>query len=753
MTGRTDFRQFAESSFDYLDRKINRVLEILQKNQERLEEHQRERRAESLRRAIQEVLFEPEFSHATWLKNSVAEVYRSLIDEERAVLATYEYDRRVLLRLTVIPLTFLIFIVLIVANFLYELIDSLLRPASGRIGFAGDVANWINNTVEASGVATRVMLVPPLVCVIAVAFLIVWGYISSIRDEWKRLRRELHDRVRPLVREIINTIANERYPTALLIERAPGLSAQVDPRFHIPRAERQRLETLIYELGASAVAVSGPRGAGKTTLLRNFNEDPDARRGFIVSVDAPSSYEARDFAIHLYRRLCETVLDNIEIRGKPQNRVRFVAVTATRRVLRLAALAAAVGLGLWWWRGKPDFPYAGAVDAVLPKNLTELVVWIVGLLTINFLLSFITLKGGLDRDDERMLRLARTEKQRLTFLQNLSTETSAVAKFKVGFDLGRKFTRQYIEQSASYPEVVGAYRRFAQEVAEWLGPTRHKLVLVIDELDRIVDGEAAERFINEIKGVFGIDGCTYLVTVSEDALALFERRMVGIRPALDSTFDEVLRLNALDFEESVLLLTRRLVGFPRPFIALCHALAGGVPRELVRAARALVDAKRSLERHELDQLAREIVNNEIRRLKSGLIPRINSAAGSAGFDRLLLILADDSWPKMSAAALLDESDRLLAESAASSHGRETERTTRQLAISLLYYGTILEVFIPEEVLRRGESLSVVAGRLAAVRGIMPTSTDLALARLLTLRADAGLGNNTPAPVQVRAIDA
>lgn len=43
-------------------------------------------------------------------------------------------------------------------------------------------------------------------------------------------------------------------------------------------------------------------------------------------------------------------------------------------------------------------------------------------------------------------------------------------------------------------------------------------LVAVDELDKIESAELAQQLLNEIKGVFGVDGTRFLVSVSDDAL-------------------------------------------------------------------------------------------------------------------------------------------------------------------------------------------------------------------------------------------
>lgn len=72
-------------------------------------------------------------------------------------------------------------------------------------------------------------------------------------------------------------------------------------------------------------------------------------------------------------------------------------------------------------------------------------------------------------------------------------------------------------------------------------------------------------------------------------------------------------------EESLELLRRRVTGFPDMFLTLCHCLAGGLPRDLVRAARSLIDARLYAKADELGVLAKQLIRSEIAAYMRGML--------------------------------------------------------------------------------------------------------------------------------------
>jgi hypothetical protein len=121
-----------------------------------------------------------------------------------------------------------------------------------------------------------------------------------------------------------------------------------------------------------------------------------------------------------------------------------------------------------------------------------------------------------------------------------------------------------------------------------------RVFIGVDELDKIGTAEQAEHFLNEVKGIFGIPHLYFMVAVSDDALNAFERRGLPLRDAFDSSFDEILRVEPLTYYESRRLLYRRVIGLTEPYVALCHCLAGGLARDLIRAARQVARNAASL---------------------------------------------------------------------------------------------------------------------------------------------------------------
>jgi len=190
----------------------------------------------------------------------------------------------------------------------------------------------------------------------------------------------------------------------------------------------------------------------------------------------------------------------------------------------------------------------------------------------------------LARSKSKLQRRAESYLDEIRFQQTFTsgwggkvTATSQVLSAEISNTEGVTFARS----AWTLPETVRNLREILAEAA--VGSAA--FVVGIDEVDKIEDVVAARRFIDDIKAVFHVPNCFFLVSVSDDAVASFETRGLPFRDAFDSAFDEVVRIEYGKLDASRDVLAGRVVGLPIVFVALCHALAGGLPRDLLRVTR------------------------------------------------------------------------------------------------------------------------------------------------------------------------
>jgi hypothetical protein len=427
------------------------------------------------------------------------------------------------------------------------------------------------------------------------------------------------------VRMLINDARQDRFGHQYLVVGAPGLSEVYDSANQVPTEVAAELDDLLGRFEGASIGVAGPRGSGKSTLIRHYcDEIPDTGndlqygsfdlswlRGTYLPVHrqtdlrcfvaAPVDYVARDFVLHLFATFCRAVIGRYGVR---HNQVPWLIMAAfwLRRVAllllsllwRAVVYAAAVLLLLHW-------------EHAIARSMSVPVTW------VQYTALAVICLGVLDFARSAVLRIARWARQvrgkdahalaaaarqhlsRVRYLQTYTSGWSGMLQLPGGNARGQ-YSRSVAqaEQPHSYPEIVDEFRNFARHVAAEVHLQHNRVFIGIDELDKIGSAEQAERFLNEIKGIFGIPHVYFMVSVSDDALTAFERRGLPLRNAFDSSFDEIMHIGPLSYQESRRLLYRRVIGLSEPYTALCHCIAGGLARDTIRAARQVVRAAISI---------------------------------------------------------------------------------------------------------------------------------------------------------------
>jgi hypothetical protein len=447
-------------------------------------------------------------------------------------------------------------------------------------------------------------------------------------DARRRYREAVIDQlVSPVIREVINDRLNH-YDSQLTVQRSPGLITD-DPLFWIETANSRRLQDLMAVMpDGGSIGLAGPRGCGKTTLLSALSSGdlrlPGGRAQEAVLVTAPVQFAPREFLLHLFARICEQSLRYAQFQESPLFGEGSNPIQEMRRpgfirrhlgkaallgilcliaggVVAYAALPGARQRTISHWLrvqvgqlfGKNQRQVFADTDRVwhflhtLDTRLAVIgaVLFLVGLIAllaaVGGLVSF--LLAPYHYRDTPVEQLARRHLRNIRFQQSYSYGWSGSLTVPVA-QVGINEAVSLAEHQQSLPDIVAGMRDFLKIIA-----TRNSSVMIaVDELDKVASDVTAAQFLNDLKGIFGVRHCFYLVSVSEEALSNFELRGFPFRDAFDSAFDEVLHLGPLTYKQSRRLLQRRVVGLSAAYLCLCQGLAGGLPRDLVRVARELV---------------------------------------------------------------------------------------------------------------------------------------------------------------------
>ena len=444
------------------------------------------------------------------------------------------------------------------------------------------------------------------------------------RAKIKRFRAAYINWVRPLLTTEINNRLRPTYRGTLPLRPGPGLAEIYTSEYEVKTFAGERLIRVLDRMPGGTIGICGLRGSGKSTLMNAIcrtgkTNEGESTLGFVIS--APVRYEPREFILHTFRCLCEAILGPGKSTFDPLSKKNESTVGVTSLTLVIGAFTAfAVGIielsagflgtSLTKVVGYPVFNFLAGIALLTGSILLTVRIFHVTLAnTEDHVESSLSLTGSNNSEIRRLAaELIAETRYQLTYTSGWSGSLSApVAQSSISQGI------QAEERQRTLPNIIAEFRDLAGKVSSISSDgSRTKLFIGIDELDKIGSPDDTANFLNDIKAIFHIESCFYLVSLSDDAMRAFERRGLPIRDIFDSTFDEIVRIESLTCEEATRLIRGRTI-MPETFAALCHCLSGGLPRDLIRTARTLysLNADRELDGR-LDSIVRAVVESDLR---------------------------------------------------------------------------------------------------------------------------------------------
>lgn len=401
-------------------------------------------------------------------------------------------------------------------------------------------------------------------------------------------------------------------------------------------------------------------------------------------VAAPVKFEPRDFILHLFAELCQKALGRGEVESIRRSRAslrRLVSIllrTVPPLVIVAGALLAFISVVPARWHIKPGLVWG---SALVMAGLAAFLLAMRARTEYPFAERGVRMDTPPLDDEERRDRVLELAGSRLTdiwFQQSFTSGWSGQLSTAVEVEIEE--SHDLAKEPMSMPEIVSELRRLVKEISG-LRTVR----IGIDELDKIESPEAAWSFMNEIKVLFLIPNCFFLVSVSEDAMSMFERRGLPFRDVFDSSFDDVVSVGYLDASGAIDLIERRIIGMRVPFILLCHCMAAGLARDLIRSARDVITLNAGSSSHGLSDICRQMVDRDVAAKAEATIVACRRLAPTVMTQQLLLWLDDAkrrNWTSDSLLAWVEGAESHLTAIRVSSGRRSGSYAQRKKADAL-----------------------------------------------------------------------
>jgi len=395
----------------------------------------------------------------------------------------------------------------------------------------------------------------------------------------------------PAITAALGVVWRDAARDIVAIEDGATLSTKAEPDNFVPTEAFNHLTTAVYRLHGAAVGLAGPRGSGKTELARAITElglQRSSTKTIALMLWAPVQYSSQTFLLRLLKELCITAV--LAGTGTADSHASVYTVSRRQRT----AIAVSVALA---------FVLTGSLliiaRFVALQLRTVIPVAVGAMLVLGGILAVALNQALLTRRRSRAAAGASMRQATIDLAAELRSRAEFTETYTSGAMVGlsaRNFSASATAgtQLARVPlneiDVVRELRTMVQLLAEdgW------RVVIAIDELDKIADQQEAITFLNHIKVLFPINDCSFIVSVSEGAWAQFEYRGLPMRDAFDSSFDEIVLVDMLRPQESRDLLKRRCRDVTDAQALLCHCLSGGLPRDLLRCVRVMARTAASL---------------------------------------------------------------------------------------------------------------------------------------------------------------
>jgi hypothetical protein len=166
------------------------------------------------------------------------------------------------------------------------------------------------------------------------------------------------------------------------------------------------------------------------------------------------------------------------------------------------------------------------------------------------------------------------------------TQTSGELNHGV-FRFGKNQQKQ--QRALNLPLLTAKFSDYCHKLLKTSGHDQSKIIIAIDELDKIHDINQVKDLLSDIKGALSLPHVYFILTIAEDCADSFRQRLSHGRDIFESSFDEVFYIDCID-EHCVKQMAANISPknpLNQQLSLLLFLYSGGVAREVMRGLKAI----------------------------------------------------------------------------------------------------------------------------------------------------------------------
>ncbi len=168
-----------------------------------------------------------------------------------------------------------------------------------------------------------------------------------------------------------------------------------------------------------------------------------------------------------------------------------------------------------------------------------------------------------------------------------------------GLGIARKWSRKIQREMRPYTtmSLIDEFRNYVADIKMYLKSAlkhdepdtdeRPRIIIAIDELDKILDTDRLHDMLKSMKAIFEIENVYYFLSISEDALETYRLRHVDTKNEIDSAFTHIIPVPPMDARGSVAFFIEHHSGWSPALLPAAIVFGGGVPRDMHRISQIL----------------------------------------------------------------------------------------------------------------------------------------------------------------------